>query len=97
MVKLIDGIKLDDGGKYNLAKVLIDSNNSDAFVLPNDEELHTKTKVTTVVHQSIATRNFNILDKFFIFCMGSKLTCVVRQIKSMIVTRKKMKEVCINF
>lgn len=78
IVKLVDGIKLDNGGEYNLIKMLINSDDSDVSELPNNEEPTIQSKVMIAVRQSIVTRNLNILDKLYTPYMGNKSTCVVR-------------------
>lgn len=44
--KLVDGIKLDDDKKYNLAEIFIDSN---SFDISDDKEIHIQSKVETTL------------------------------------------------
>ena len=100
--KLVDGINLDNNSKeYNLAEVLIDSDNSDMSELSDSDKksliqhLLTKVTPTTVVRQ-IKTEDSDVLDKLCTLCVGSKSTRVVQRNKSMTPTTDKLEEVHTN-
>lgn len=79
--KLVDGIKLDNGREKNAGKVFIEFDNTNACELHKNKNSQIQAKVTTIASLSIATRNFDIFDKFCIPYIKSKLTCVVRRNK----------------
>lgn len=87
--KLVDEMKLDVEKKYDPAEVLINSDNSNVF--------ESKETITTAVaRQTTESDELDIMDKFYTPYIGSKLTQVVRQNKSITATTKKLEEVHIN-
>lgn len=97
--KLVDGISFEQKDKkYNLAEVLVDSDNFNASVSLDEEGLPTqllaKTRVV-VIHQKI--ENADAINKLCTPYVGSKLTRVVRWNKSMTTTTNKLEEVHKDF
>lgn len=107
--KLVDGINLKQNNKeYNSAKVLIDSDESDASDYldqvsdcSDQEKLSTQLLVeiaiTRAVLHQIKVEDPDALNKLCKPCAGSKLTWVVRWNKSMTTTSNKLEEVYTNF
>lgn len=93
--KLVDGISFEqENKKYNPAEVLVDSDDSDAPVNSDEEELPTQLSAEATIaalHQTI--ENPDVIDKLCTLCIGSKSTRVVRRNKSMTATMNKLKKV----
>ena len=99
--KLVDGIDLGPEKKYNLAKVLIDSKESDANKIGDQPQSMTNLTQThadpsSAIRQVKAETNKdngNILDKLCTACVGSNSTRVVRRDKNITPITNKLEEV----
>lgn len=96
---MVNGIDLDRKNKeYDPAEVLLNSNNSDDFEkfnFNNDEApFFTNTSVcspkTVIIQQT--TSDFNILDKLYMLCIGSKSSQIIRKDKSMTANTSKLEQ-----
>lgn len=97
---LTDRIDLNDTSskEYNLAKVFIDSDDSDASdsdSLQSNKEAPTAPVPTSIV-ATCQANDPDSLDKLCTPCVGSKSTRVVRQNKSATITTNKLEKVHAN-
>lgn len=101
--RLVNDIALtSQDTKYDLANILIDSNNSkrsdlsdsDNLILQQIQPHKAKTAdAIAIVSQTKAMNDSNILDKLCTLCVGSKSIQVVRQNQSLTAISKKLEEV----
>lgn len=101
---LVDGIDLNIEKEYNLVKVFINSDNSDAFNTSNLKNLASiKTNIicelasnntgitpNTIAHQ---TTDLNILNKLYLWYIKSKSSRTIKRDKSKTITTDKLEEV----
>lgn len=98
ILKLVDSIDLGLAGKeYNLAKVFIDSDNSEVF----DNEAINSSNMTQVIESAIpliiiARQASNILDKIFALCIGNKSIRVVKRDKYIITITSKLEKIYVD-
>lgn len=84
-------INFDDANKSDS----LDSENAIAPELQSRADI-TNMIATNITRQTKAKDDSNILDKLYTLCIGSKLTRVVRQNRSMTAISKKLETVYVN-
>lgn len=102
--KLIDGINFNTSkSEYNLTKVFIDLNQSDASDSYSNCEIPTAINLIAsdsipiiAIFQKNNAENPNNLDKLYTSCIRSKSTQVVRQNKRITITISKLEEMHTN-